>query len=339
MPVIAGRHSKCNGWMKMSGHHHDHGHDHGHGRVMQREGNSKALAWAFGITAFIMVAELVGGWLTNSLALLSDSGHMLSDAASLGLSLVAIRFASKAASPRKSYGYRRLEILAALANGVALFLIAIAITWEAWHRLFSPPTVASGPMMGIAAVGLLANLASAWVLLRQGDVKDNLNLRSAYLHVLGDALGSVGAIVAGALMFLFGWNIADPIVSVMVALLILRGAWGVVSQSLHILMEGAPAGANVEAIVASLASIKGVCNVHDVHVWTVTSGYDVFSGHIVVCRGTNISCVVREGATILEKEFGIRHSTLQVLEEDVDCRNLGCRGGECPFEVAPQAGS
>ena len=231
------------------------------------------------------------------------------------------------------------EILAALANGVALFLIAIAITWEAWHRLFSPPTVASGPMMGIAAVGLLANLASAWVLLRQGDVKDNLNLRSAYLHVLGDALGSVGAIVAGALMFLFGWYIADPIVSVLVALLILRGAWGVVSQSLHILMEGAPAGANVEAIVASLASIKGVCNVHDVHVWTVTSGYDVFSGHIVVCRGTNISCVVREGATLLEKEFGIRHSTLQVLEEDVDCRNLGCRGGECPFEVAPQAGS
>ena len=286
-----------------------------------------------------MIAEVLGGWLTNSLALLSDSGHMLGDAASLGLSLIAIRFATKAASPRKSYGYRRLEILAALANGVALFLIAIAITWEAWHRLFEPPTVASAPMMGIAVIGLLANLASAWVLLHQGDVKDNLNLRSAYLHVLGDALGSVGAIVAGALMYLYGWYIADPIVSVLVALLILRGAWGVVSQSLHILMEGAPAGADVEAIVFALASIEGVCNVHDVHVWTVTSGYDVFSGHVVVCKGTDISRVIEKGSALLEKDFGIRHSTIQVLGEEADCRKMSCRGGECPFELSPQAGS
>lgn len=319
----------------MSGHDHRHGHSHG----LKREGNRAALAGAFGITAFIMVAEAVGGWLTNSLALLSDAGHMLSDTASLGLSLAAIHFAAKAASPRKSYGYRRLEILAALANGAALFLIAIAITWEAWHRLFEPPTVASAPMIGVAAIGLLANLVSAWVLLRQGDVKDNLNLRSAYLHVLGDALGSVGAIVAGILMYLFGWYIADPIVSVLVALLILRGAWGVVSQSVHILMEGAPSGADVAAIVASLEGIEGVCNVHDVHVWTVTSGYDVFSGHIVVCKGTNISRVVEEGATLLEKNFGIRHSTIQVLGEEADCRKLGCGGSECPFEVAAPAGS
>ena len=145
----------------MSGHHHDHGHDHGHGRVMQREGNSKALAWAFGITAFIMVAELVGGWLTNSLALLSDSGHMLSDAASLGLSLVAIRFASKAASPSKSYGYRRLEILAALANGATLLLLVLWIIWEAVQRIQSPTEVLAGPMLIVAAIGLLVNLAGA----------------------------------------------------------------------------------------------------------------------------------------------------------------------------------
>ena len=325
----------------MSDHNHDHGHncDHGHGHShshgLKREGNRSALIWAFGITAFIMVAEALGGWLTNSLALMSDAGHMLSDAASLGLSLVAIHFAAKAASPSKSYGYRRLEILVSLANGAALFIIAVAITWEAWHRLFQPPTVASAPMMGIAVIGLLANLASAWVLLRQGDVKDNLNLRSAYLHVLGDALGSVGAIVAGALMYLFGWYIADPIVSVLVSLLILRGAWGVVSQSVHILMEGAPAGADVESIVEALESIEGVNNVHDVHVWTVTSGYDVFSGHIVVKKGTDISRVIEKGSTMLEKDFGIRHSTIQVLEEDADCRNLNCRGGECPFELAP----
>ena len=323
----------------MNEHDHKHKHKHDHNHELIRAGNHSALVWAFGITLVIMIAEVLGGWLTNSLALLSDSGHMLGDAASLGLSLIAIRFATKAASPRKSYGYRRLEILAALANGVALFLIAIAITWEAWHRLFEPPTVASAPMMGIAVIGLLANLASAWVLLHQGDVKDNLNLRSAYLHVLGDALGSVGAIVAGALMYLYGWYIADPIVSVLVALLILRGAWGVVSQSLHILMEGAPAGADVEAIVFALESIEGVCNVHDVHVWTVTSGYDVFSGHVVVCKGTDISRVIEKGSALLEKDFGIRHSTIQVLGEEADCRKMSCRGGECPFELSPQAGS
>lgn len=312
-------------------HEHAHGHDHGHGIGGKREGNAVALRWAFGITTVILVAEAVGGWLTNSLALLSDAGHMLSDAASLGLSLLAIHFAKKPASLSKSYGYRRLEILAALANGVALFVIAVAISWEAAHRLFDPPPVASLPMMGIAGIGLAANLASAWVLLHQGDVKDNLNLRSAYLHVLGDALGSVGALLAGALMYFYGWYVADPIVSVAVALLILRGAWGVVSQSLHILMEGTPTGSNIEAMVASLETIPGVCNVHDVHVWTVTSGYDVFSCHLVVSKGTNITKVVAAGAELLERQFGIRHTTIQVLEDDADCRELNCRGGECPF--------
>ena len=317
----------------MSGQHHEHahGHDHGHGIGGKREGNTSALRWAFGITTLILVAEAVGGWLTNSLALLSDAGHMLSDAASLGLSLLAIHFAQKPASASKSYGYRRLEILAALANGVALFVIAVAISWEAAHRLFAPPPVASLPMMGIAGIGLATNLASAWVLLHQGDVKDNLNLRSAYLHVLGDALGSVGALLAGALMYFYDWYIADPIVSVAVALLILRGAWGVVSQSLHILMEGTPAGSNIEAMIASLETIPGVCNVHDVHVWTVTSGYDVFSCHLVVDKGTNITKVVATGAELLERQFGIRHTTIQVLEDDADCRELNCRGGECPF--------
>ena len=313
----------------MSGQHHEHA--HGHGIGVKREGNASALRWAFGITTVILVAEAVGGWLTNSLALLSDAGHMLSDAASLGLSLLAIHFAQKPASASKSYGYRRLEILAALANGVALFVIAVAISWEAAHRLFAPPPVASLPMMGIAGIGLAANLASAWVLLHQGDVKDNLNLRSAYLHVLGDALGSVGALLAGALMYFYDWYIADPIVSVAVALLILRGAWGVVSQSLHILMEGTPAGSNIEAMIASLETIPGVCNVHDVHVWTVTSGYDVFSCHLVVDKGTNITKVVATGAELLERQFGIRHTTIQVLEDDADCRELNCRGGECPF--------
>jgi len=189
-------------------------------------------------------------------------------------------------------------------------------------------------MIGIAVIGLLANLASAWVLLHQGDVKNNLNLRSAYLHVMGDALGSVGAIAAGAVMYFYGWYIADPIVSLAVALLILKGAWGVVSQSLHILMEGTPAGTNIEAMVLSLETIPGVSNVHDVHVWTVTSGYDVFSGHFVVKKGVNITRVVTEGSALLERQFGIRHITIQALEEDKDYSELNCHGGECPFEDA-----
>ncbi|MER2140545.1 MAG: cation diffusion facilitator family transporter, partial [Priestia megaterium] len=223
---------------------HDHHHHHGHHHHFdtQREGNKKGLLIALIITAGIMVLEFVGGLFTNSLALLSDSGHMLSDTSSLALSLVAIWFANRAASAKKTYGYYRFEILAALFNGVALFVIAGFIIYEAYQRVLEPQSVASGSMMLIAAVGLLANLISAWSLMRQGDVKGNVNLRSAYLHVLGDALGSIGAIVAGLLMMMFGWYIADPIISVVVSVLILKSAWGVLAHSVHILMEGSPEG-------------------------------------------------------------------------------------------------
>ncbi|MGB3569741.1 MAG: cation diffusion facilitator family transporter, partial [Priestia megaterium] len=213
----------------MSHDHHHHHHGHHHHFDTQREGNKKGLLIALIITAGIMVLEFVGGLFTNSLALLSDSGHMLSDTSSLALSLVAIWFANRAASAKKTYGYYRFEILAALFNGVALFVIAGFIIYEAYQRVLEPQSVASGSMMLIATVGLLANLISAWSLMRQGDVKGNVNLRSAYLHVLGDALGSIGAIVAGLLMMLFGWYIADPIISVVVSVLILKSAWGVLA--------------------------------------------------------------------------------------------------------------
>lgn len=205
-------------------HHHGHTHDHDHGS--QREQNKKGLLIALLITTGIMFLEFFGGWITNSLALLSDSGHMLSDAASLALSLAAFWFASRPPSPRKSYGFYRFEILAALFNGITLFVIAGFIIWEAAHRFFNPPEVAGTSMMLIAVVGLAANLVSAWFLTKKGDVEGNVNLRSAYLHVLGDALGSVGAIVAGLLMVFFSWYVADPVISVVVALLILRSAWG-----------------------------------------------------------------------------------------------------------------
>ncbi|WP_088833573.1 cation diffusion facilitator family transporter [Paenibacillus tyrfis] len=290
-------------------HHHGHGHHH-HDHA--REGNKKGLIIALSITAGILLLEFFGGLATNSLALLSDSGHMLSDASSLLLSLIALSFAARPASPAKTYGFYRFEILAALFNGITLFLIAGFIIWEAYGRFFNPPEVASGSMMLIASVGLLANLISAWALMRKGDVKNNVNLRSAYLHVLGDALGSVGAIIAGLVMLAFGWYVADPIISVLVALLILKGAWGVISHTVHVLMEGTPAGVNQEEVKRELESIDGVVDVHDLHIWTITSGLDSFSCHIQIEDDRDSQEVLQQAIRLMAERFNIHHATIQV---------------------------
>jgi cobalt-zinc-cadmium efflux system protein len=286
--------------------HHDHHHDH------YREGNKKGLTIALLITSGIMLLEFFGGLLTNSLALLSDSGHMLSDAGSMVLSLAAIWFATKPASPNKTYGFYRFEILAALFNGVTLFVIAGFITWEAVERFFAPPAVASGSMMAIASIGLLANLLSAWVLMRKGDVKNNVNLRSAYLHVLGDALGSVGAIAAGLIMLLFGWYSADSIISVFVALLILRSAWGIIKHTVHILMEGTPVTIDQFEVKKALESIEGVKDVHDLHIWTITSGLDSLSCHLLIDDGGDSQKVLQEAIHQVEEHFKIQHTTIQI---------------------------
>jgi len=299
-------------------HHHDHhGHNHQHNHDIKREGNKKGLIIALLITTGFMVLEFIGGLITNSLALLADSGHMLSDASSLLLSLVAMWFATKPASPNKTYGFYRFEILAALFNGVTLFVIAGFIIKEAYSRFNDPPTVASGMMMLIAIVGLLANILSAWSLLRKGDVKDNVNLRSAYLHVLGDALGSVGAIIAGLLMLLFGWYIADPIISVIVALLILKSAWGIIKQTIHILMEGVPSGYDMNEIKRTLQTINGVTNVHDLHVWTITSGMHSLSCHLLIKDQENCQTVLQEAIEKIEKQFKIQHATIQVEKSNL----------------------
>lgn len=293
--------------------HHHHHHDHGHGHHdHQRNANKKSLTFALIITAGIMFLELIGGLMTNSLALLSDSGHMLSDVSSLALSLLAMWFAARPPSPRKTYGYYRFEILAALFNGVTLFVVAGFIIWESVERFINPPKVASGSMMMIAAIGLIANLLSAWVLMRGGDVKENVNVRSAYLHVLGDALGSVGAIVAGLFMMAFSWYIADPIISVIVAVLILKSAWGVVVHSVHILMEGSPITIDRDKVKKVLESIPGVVNVHDLHIWTITSGMDTLSCHMLVEEKANTQQVLQQAIQEIEKHFAIQHTTIQV---------------------------
>jgi cation diffusion facilitator family transporter len=297
--------------------HHVHGHDHhhhhhGHHHAGAGGGNQKALIAALSITVGIMLLEFVGGLATNSLALLSDSGHMFNDAASLGLSLVAFWFAAKPASAQKSYGFYRFEILAALVNGVTLFAVAGFVIWEAVERLREPQAVASGAMLGIALIGLLANGLSAWVLLKKGDVKENINLRSAYLHVLGDALGSVGAIAAGVLMLIFEWHIADPIISVLVALLILKSAWAVTSQAVHILMEGTPSAIDHAEVKRELQRIDGVLDVHDLHIWSITSGMNALSCHLLVRDDTDGQRVLQEAIETLERRFHLAHATVQV---------------------------
>jgi len=291
----------------MNSHHHSHDH-----HDFNRENNKKGLIIALLITVGILLLEFFGGLMTNSLALLSDSGHMLSDASSLALSLIAIWFAAKPASPNKTYGFYRFEILAALFNGVTLFVIVGFIIWEAVQRFFNPPTVASGSMMLIASIGLIANLLSAWVLMRKGDVKHNVNVRSAYLHVIGDALGSVGAIAAGFIMWLFDWYIADPIISILVALLILKGAWGVLKHSIHILMEGTPVTIDQNEVKKALKSIEGVKDVHDLHIWTITSGLDSLSCHILIEDHHDSQKVLQAAIHMIEEKFKILHTTIQI---------------------------
>lgn len=306
-------------------HNHDHGHNHGHHHFEQvRDGNKKGLMLSLIITAGIMFLEFFGGLFTNSLALLSDSGHMLSDASALLLSLIAIWYASKPPTPKRTYGGYRIEILAALLNGLTLFAIAGIIVYEAIGRFVEPQEVASGTMMIIATVGLLANLLSALFLTRFGDVEGNVNLKGAYLHILGDALGSIGAIIAGLFMLLFDWYIADPIISVVVALMILKSAWGVVKHSIHILMEGTPHRIDPEKVKAELLAIEGVMDVHDLHIWTITSGRDSLSCHIVVNEEVNCQKVLQQAINQLKDHFHIEHTTIQteipsIHHDQMDC--------------------
>lgn len=309
-------------------HHHENDHDHSHHKHAHDDhdhhghhhhhlpNNRRGLIIALVITAGIMVLEFFGGLVTNSLALLADSGHMLSDVGALALSLIAMNFALRPPTSKKTFGFYRVEILAALLNGLSLFVIAGFIIWEAVERFVSPPTVASGQMMIIAAIGLAANIASAVSLMKQGDIKHNINVRSAYLHVIGDALGSVGALLAGLLMLLFSWYIADPIISVIVALLILRSAADVVKNAIHILMEGTPRSVQPADVKQSLLAIEGVHDIHDLHIWMISSDLDSLTCHLLVDDEADEQVVLQEAIRIIESKFNIQHTTIQIEKSE-----------------------
>jgi cobalt-zinc-cadmium efflux system protein len=297
---------------------HHHGHSHGHSHTHSHTGNKNALFSSFCLILTFMVVEVIGGVMTNSLALLSDAGHMLSDAASLGLSFFALKLGERKVSLDKTYGYKRFEIIAAAINGILLVVVAIYIFLEAAQRFFAPPEVQSKGMLLISTIGLVVNIVAAAILMK-GDKEENLNVKSAFLHVLGDLLGSVGAIVAALLILFFGWSIADPIASVIVAVLILISGSRVMKESYQILMEGAPAQIDMKGIKKALCRIPMVKEVHDLHVWTITSGYPILSCHITIYDEAVHDDILLQSQKILHDQFDIEHSTIQVEKAANGC--------------------
>jgi cobalt-zinc-cadmium efflux system protein len=291
----------------------EHAHDHG-------ADNRTRLTIVLGLVVVYMAAEVVGGILTNSLALLADAGHMLSDAAALGLALFAIWFARRPASAKHTYGYHRTEILAALANGATLVAISILIFVEAWGRLHAPPAVQGGPMMAVAAGGLVVNLIGLAVL--RGGREASLNVRGAWLHVLMDMLGSVQAVAAGALIWWRGWTWADPLASILIALLVTYSAWALLKEAVAVLMESAPGSIDVDALRDAILALEGVVGVCDLHVWTVTSGMESMSAHVVVAEGNGGTDMLRRVRDLVHDRFGIDHVTVQLEPEGFEEREL-----------------
>lgn len=302
-------------------------HDHSH------SGNKKTLLIAFWIITGYMVVEAVGGYLTNSLALLADAGHMLSDSISLGVGYLAFSIGEKAADQMKTYGYKRFEILAAVFNGVTLVLISFYIFYEAYHRFSEPPEIATSGMLLIAVIGLLVNVLVAWILMRGGDTKENLNLRAAFLHVLSDLLGSVGAITAALLIIFFGWAWADPLASVVVAVLVLTSGWRVTKEAVHVLMEGTPKNVDLEQVAEAIEALPAVKSIHDLHVWSITSGKNAMSGHVVIQEHISFKesqQVLRDIEQALS-ELKIGHVTVQLETEDhPHDDSIRCQGQEEP---------
>lgn len=304
--------------------HHGHHHSHHVGRSAR-----SSLKLALIITTIFLVAEFVGALYTNSLALLADSGHMVTDVAALSLSLAATWFSTRRATPQKTFGFYRVEILAALLNGVFLILISLYIFYEAWSRLTNPAEIKAGWMLVVAIIGLLANLASAYLL--YGNRSESLNVRGAFFHVLGDTVGSVGAVIASLAILFGGYVIADPIISAVVGVMILASSWILIRDAVDILLEGTPSHVNIVTLQDQLKEIAGVGSVHDLHVWTLTSGVLAMSCHVVMANETfSHSSVLTIVKAIARDKFQINHTTVQIEDastteefmDSCDC-NLG----------------
>ncbi|MCO4318672.1 cation diffusion facilitator family transporter [Phyllobacterium sp. 21LDTY02-6] len=309
------------------GHDHDHSHGHSHGPGHSHvpkvgAGNERKVLLAFLITFTFMVVEVAGGLISGSLALIADAGHMLTDAAALALSYGAFRFGRRAADRKRTFGYLRFEVIAGLINALALFAILIWISYEAFERFRSPSEILAGPMLLVAIIGLVVNLGVFWILSR-GD-SEHVNIKGALLHVLGDLLGSVAAIVAAIIIYFTGWTPIDPILSVLVCLLILRSAWSLLRNSLHILLEGAPENAAPEELERHLLqAVPELAGVRHVHVWLITSGKPLATLHVRPRDGADPRLLVQRVENELREKFGIDHATIAIDWPDMaadDCR-------------------
>jgi len=295
---------------------HDHGHGgcshghHGHAGLQRR-----AITYAFLITAGFMAVEAVGGLLTGSMALLSDSMHMMTDAAALGMSFFASRLAALKPDSARTFGYRRAEVVAALANALLLWILSGYMLREVYERFYNPVPVLYGPMLGVAVAGLLANLASAWIL--HAHSEDNINIRGAFLHVVSDLAGSVAAIAAGLIIYFTGWYRADTIVSLLIIALILFSSTRLLGEAFHILMEGAPRGLSLKAVEKQLLAIDGVSDVHELHIWSLSSGFNAISAHLVVKDPALQQAAIKTATCGVAAGFGIKHSVFQVEAEPV----------------------
>ena len=313
-------------------HSHKHAHDHAHGEgdcgghshthslgAHSHGASTRALSWALGLTLFILIAEGVGGWVSNSLALLADAGHVLTDAGALGLSLFVAWLARQPGSPAKTYGYLRWEILAALINGATLLLISVWIIIEAVMRFKNPEPVQGGVMLVVALIGFGVNGIAVWLL--HGVRDGSLNVRGAYLHVLGDMLASGGTVVAALVIRTSGWLAADPVASLVTTVLIMSGAWRLVKESVDVLLEAAPAHIALDAVRTRLEGLAGVESIHDLHVWTVTSGMVALSAHAIVRESSDHQSVLNEAHDLLQT-MGIQHVTIQLECEEMSAREL-----------------
>lgn len=295
----------------MGEHNHDHHHDHTNGA------NKKALTISLILIASFMIVEVIGGVLTNSLALLSDAGHMLSDAISLAVALAAFKMGEKAADSSRTFGYRRFEILAAVFNGATLIVIAVFIIVEAAGRFVNPPEVATTGMLIIAVLGLIVNIVVAKILM-SGDTHDNLNMKGALLHVFGDLLGSVAAIIAALSIMFFGWGFMDPLASIIVAILIAISGLRILRQSVNILMEGVPENIDVDTIIKTINNIEGVEDAHHLHVWSISSGMNAMSVHVVVNGTLNVH---ETQETIHRIEEQMKHENIEHITVQVECKH------------------
>ena len=304
-------------------------HNHSH-QFRRSSDNWRRLSLVLSLTAVYMVAEAIGGWWTGSLALLADAGHMFTDVAALALALTAVWFGSRPATSKKTFGYYRLEIIAALVNGVALVVISLFIFYGAYERWLAPPVVRTGPMILVASGGLVINLICAWILHSRDEI--DLNIRGASMHVMGDALGSVAAILAGVFMSLFGWYAADAVFSVFISLLIIWGSMRLIRESTNVLLEGTPAHINLAAVEDEILATAGVSAVHDLHVWTITSGREALSAHVIHAMSISQPDLLRELRTKLHDRFGVDHLTIQMETPDFEDETFHfCHAGTACF--------